>query len=82
MDFDQGKITIIHDLNTNFCQMEERLESLKEKYPAVSLYPLDDAFNKPNFKTIIQGLNECHTSKKSSLHSQQLRKKNMKKPCN
>ncbi len=65
MDFDQGKITRIHDLNTNFCQMEERLESLKEKYPAGVIIPvLGDAFNKPNFKTIIQGLNECQYLKK------------------
>jgi glucosyl-3-phosphoglycerate synthase len=65
MDFDQGKITRIHDVNMNFDQMDAKLESLKNKSPTGVIIPiLGDAFNKPSFKKIIKGLNECQYLKK------------------
>jgi glucosyl-3-phosphoglycerate synthase len=65
MDFDQGKITRIHDFYRDFNTMQTRLENLKKKNPCGVIIPvLGDAFQNPCFNNIIDGLNKCQYLKK------------------
>jgi glucosyl-3-phosphoglycerate synthase len=65
MEFDQGKITRIHDFSTDFNAMEAKLENLKNAHPSGVIIPvLGEAFQKPSFGNIIKGLNECRYLKK------------------
>ncbi len=61
MDFNQGKITTLHDFTMDFNQMKTRLNELKSKYPAGIIIPLHEKdLNDPNIKGIITGLNKCN----------------------
>ncbi|XES78303.1 MAG: glucosyl-3-phosphoglycerate synthase [Candidatus Bathyarchaeia archaeon] len=65
MDFDQDRITRIHDFSMDFNTMQTRLSSLREKHPSGVIIPiLGDAFKNPSFTQIINGLNECQYLKK------------------
>ncbi|MCW4009392.1 MAG: glucosyl-3-phosphoglycerate synthase [Candidatus Bathyarchaeota archaeon] len=65
MEFDQEKITRIHEVCTDFNAMEAKLEDLKSVHPCGVIIPvLGDAFRKPTFGKIIEGLNECQYLKK------------------
>lgn len=65
MDFNQGKITNIHDFCMNFENMRNRLSELREKYPAGVIIPLHEKdLNDPRIDEIIEGLNKCNYLKK------------------
>ena len=65
MDFDQGRITRIHDFCMDFDSMESRLRSLSQKYPSGVIIPaLENDLNNPMLPKIIDGLNECTYIKK------------------
>ena len=60
MDFNQGKITCIHDFNIDFNNMRSRLIELKSKYPTGVIIPLHEKdLNDPKIQGIIAGLNKC-----------------------
>ena len=60
MDFDQGRITRIHDLSMNFNNLKSRLHELKEKYPSGVIIPLHEKdLGNPGLQKIVEGLNEC-----------------------
>jgi len=65
VDFDQGRITRIHDFCMDFDSMESRLRSLSQKYPSGVIIPaLENDLNNPMLPKIIDGLNECTYIKK------------------
>ncbi len=60
MDFDQGKITTIHDFNMQFENMQSRLSELNRKYPAGVIIPVhENDLENPQIQKIIIGLNKC-----------------------
>ncbi len=60
MDFEQGRITRIHDLSINFNNLKSRLRQLKEKHPSGVIIPLHEKdLGNPGLQKIIEGLNEC-----------------------
>ena len=60
MDFDQGRITNIHDLCMNFDILKSRLRDLNQKYPAGVIIPLHSKdLGSPGLLSIVNGLNEC-----------------------
>jgi glucosyl-3-phosphoglycerate synthase len=60
LDFNQGKITSIHDFSMDFSQMKSRLNELKSKYPAGVIIPLHEKdLNDQKIQGIIAGLNKC-----------------------
>jgi glucosyl-3-phosphoglycerate synthase len=60
MDFDQGRITNIHDLGMNFDTLKSRLKDLNQKYPPGVIIPLHvKDIGNPGLKNIVKGLNEC-----------------------
>jgi glucosyl-3-phosphoglycerate synthase len=65
MDFDQGRITTVHDLNMEFDNLRSRLDELKGKYPAGVIIPLHESdLKNPQFPKIVNGLNKCDYLKK------------------
>jgi glucosyl-3-phosphoglycerate synthase len=60
MDFEQGRITRIHDLRMNFDTLRSRLKDLNQKYPSGVIIPLHrNDLENPGLKGIVKGLNEC-----------------------
>ena len=60
MDFDQGRITNIHDLCMNFDTLKSRLKDLNQKYPSGVIIPLHRKdLGNPGLQNIVKGLNEC-----------------------
>ena len=65
MDFDQDKITIIHDYSMDFESLKRRLGSLKARYPAGVIIPMVEIeLESPVLQKIVEGLNECDYLKK------------------
>jgi glucosyl-3-phosphoglycerate synthase len=60
MDFEQGRITRIHDFNMNFKTLKSRLQELREKYPTGVIIPIHEKdLESPGLQKIVEGLNEC-----------------------
>jgi glucosyl-3-phosphoglycerate synthase len=60
MDFDQGRITNIHDLCMNFDTLKSRLKDLNQKHPCGVIIPLHRKdLGNPGLQNIVKGLNEC-----------------------
>ena len=58
MDFEQGRITRIHDLSMNFENLRSRLKDLNQKYPSGVIIPLHrNDLGNPGLKGIVKGLN-------------------------
>lgn len=65
MDFDQGKVTKIHDFCMDFDSMSNRLTNLGEKYPSGLIIPIIHSdLKSPVLKKMINELNECKYLKK------------------
>lgn len=65
MDFNQGKITTIHDFSMDFNYMKSRLYQLKTKYPVGVIIPLHEKdLRDPKIQGIVAGLNKCDYLKK------------------
>ena len=60
MDFDQGRITDIHDLCIDYDTLKSRLKDLNQKYPCGVIIPLHKKdLGNPGLQNIVKGLNEC-----------------------
>src|SRR3990170_7548291 len=65
MDFDQGRITTIHDFNMDFENLKSRLSELNRKYPAGVIIPVhENDLENPQIQKIVTGLNKCDYLKK------------------
>jgi glucosyl-3-phosphoglycerate synthase len=65
MDFNQGRITTIHDFDMEFDNLKSRLAELKGKYPAGVIIPLhENDLKNSQFSKIVSGLNKCDYLKK------------------
>jgi glucosyl-3-phosphoglycerate synthase len=65
MDFDQGKITKIHDYCMNFDQLKLRLKSLSDKYPSGVIIPIHERdLENPQLQKMAEELNQCDYLKK------------------
>jgi glucosyl-3-phosphoglycerate synthase len=65
MDFDQGRITTIHDFNMEFEKLKTRLTELNTKYPAGVIIPVhENDLENPQIQQIVSGLNKCTYLKK------------------
>jgi glucosyl-3-phosphoglycerate synthase len=68
MDFDQGRITTIHDFSMDFESLKSRLRELNSKYPAGVIIPVhENDLENPQIQKIVTGLNKCDYLKKVSL---------------
>ncbi len=60
MDFNQEKITIVHDFCMDFDSLKKRLRTLSRKYPHGVIIPmLGSELGSPALQRIIEGLNDC-----------------------
>ena len=60
MDFEQGKITTIHDFHMVFDHMRSRLKKLNKKYPSGVIIPvIGEDLSNPSMQKILNNLNEC-----------------------
>ena len=65
MDFNQGKVTTIHDFSMDFNYMKSRLNELKTRYPVGVIIPLHEKDLKDaKIQEIMIGLNNCDYLKK------------------
>jgi len=65
MDFDQRKISNIHDFNLDFDIMCDRLRTLKEKFPLGLIIPiLGNDIRSPTLAKMVQEINQCDYLKK------------------
>jgi glucosyl-3-phosphoglycerate synthase len=68
MDFDQGRITTIHDFNMEFEKLKTRLTELNTKYPAGVIIPVhENDLENPQIQQIVSGLNKCTYLKKVTI---------------
>jgi glucosyl-3-phosphoglycerate synthase len=60
LDFDQRKISNIHDFDLDFKIMCDRLRNLKEKYPMGVIIPiLGDDIKSPTLAKMVEEINQC-----------------------
>jgi glucosyl-3-phosphoglycerate synthase len=65
MDFNQGKITTIHDFDMDFENLQSRLGELKKRFPTGVVIPLhENDLSSTKMQSIITGLNKCDYLKK------------------
>ena len=65
LDFDQRKISNIHDFDLDFKIMCDRLRNLKEKYPMGVIIPiLGDDIKSPTLAKMVEEINQCDYLKK------------------
>lgn len=65
MDFDQGRITTIHDFKMDFENLKSRLSELNRKYPAGVIIPVhENDLENPQIQKVVTGLNKCDYLKK------------------
>jgi glucosyl-3-phosphoglycerate synthase len=93
MDFDQKRITKIHDFCMDFDYMSERLRSLRKEYPSGLIIPIIESdLKSPVLARMVGELNECDYLKKVFIalsaetqkgYGEALRlARNFKIPCN
>jgi glucosyl-3-phosphoglycerate synthase len=93
MDFDQKRITKIHDFCMDFDYMRERLRSLRKEYPSGLIIPIIESdLKSPVLARMVGELNECDYLKKVFIalsaetqkgYGEALRlARNFKIPCN
>jgi glucosyl-3-phosphoglycerate synthase len=93
MDFDQGKISRIHDLFMGFGPMKERLAELEKRYPSGVIIPvIETDLSSPSLPKILNELNKCSyltkvfialSAKKKESYEETLKlARNLKIPCN
>ena len=65
VDFDQGKITTIHDFCMDFKKLRGRMRGISEKHPSGVILPLHEKdLRSPGLKEIVEGLNRCNYLRK------------------